>query len=277
VHKENGQARVIEHALPLAKCKKWPPDFSSLSPLGFDSVSVSRRGALARRVQGTDISGRPFLFVELQAERDRLVLRYSCPAGFDERIRRLNACLMLLYVLQAQPEIRPDPPALAALISPSLESASQVASSQYEQLFKKCADLLSERAELSSQNSRLLRASEEAASNCLALEQALSRLQSRIAALEAVPDAALRELLLEWLSTHRGTFDAPACSRSLGIPAARCEEGLEMLLKSGAIRKTGAHAYAARQGEKPRQFELVSGRMAGLLENFGTLLKKRGG
>lgn len=271
--KEAAKPRVAEFRIPLAKSRRWPPDFSVLSRLGFDYLSITRSGATARRVHGSDLSGRPFLFTELCFSRTGITLRYSCPDGFEEKTRHLHAALLLLYSLQVLPGLFPDPAGLPAITIPALEAASKSCSLPYEQLSAKYTMLQSENAGLSSQNARLLRSSEQSAGDCLALEQEAKRLRARIAALEAVPDATLRELLLDYLSSHRGSFDSAQFSRAAGIPPARCEEGLEMLLKSGAIRKTAAHSYQPLPGSpQQRQFWL---RPAGLLGQLPQFLGKK--
>ena len=227
---------------------KWPPDFSRLSGLGFDSVSASSQEVFLKKVQSTGLSGKPHLFVEMRLRKDAVALRYSCPKGVDPQIRRMHSTLMLLRVLRLLPGIRVEMQSLSEFLLPPFELAAQVASQPYEALHKKWSDLTIDAAELFSKNKRLMASAEELAGSALEMEAENAALHERISKLESVSDTALCERVLEWLKLHRGAFNVAQFSSASGIQPARAEEGLEMLLKDGMIRKING-GYSAAGGQ----------------------------
>lgn len=217
----------------------WPPDLSALSGLGFDSVSVSPGAAVIKKAQSTNMAGQPHLFCEITLAKNGVRLKYSVPAGADAELRRLQASVLFFRVASLVPGMEMGAQQLSSLLLPALEASSKLATVDYELLSRQRHDSRREASELSARNLRLAAANEESASAILELEQQASALQARIKKLETVSDAALREMALDWVSSHHGAFNASAFSQANGIPAARAEEGLEMLLQSGALRKIG--------------------------------------
>ncbi len=239
------------------KCRigaKWPPDTSKLFGLGFDSVSTNPREAAVKKVQGADLAGNPHLFVEIRVRKDEIHLAYSCPKGADPSIRRLQSTLLLLRVLRLIPGVSADMPSLSEFLLPSLESACNIANQPYGSLLKKHTDLQADFAEVSSKNRQRLRSVEGAACRALELEVQAAVLQERVRALEAVSDSALREMVLEWLRLHRGAFNVAQFSAAASLPSARCEEGLELLLKDGSIAEFSSGNFSQANQHVPRQF-----------------------
>lgn len=249
----NNTARTESLEIPIKTKGAWPPDLSALSGLGFDSVSVSGGQAIIRKVQSADMAGHPHLFCEIILSKNSAKATYSVPHEHDAALRQLQSAALLLRVLSLLSSSDANVSSLAAILLPALETSSQAASLDYGLLSKKYSDLRRENAELSAANLRLSSASEEAASTVLELERQLSALESRIKKLEAVSDESLREMVLDYLSQHRGNFNAAAFCASAGVLPARAEEGLEMLLRSGAIRRVGG-SFAVHSQESHGQF-----------------------
>lgn len=253
---KEGPARIVEHRLRVAFRGKFPPDVSGLSSLGFDSVSVSKGAVLVRKNQGVDFAGKPHLFFEIELGRSGAALRYSVAGSSDERLRRLHATTLFLRVLSLFPgDFQADAAELSSLALPPLEASAQVADNGYEMLAKRHADLKDDFSELSMKSRRLANVAEEGARSSIELERQIAALSGRIRSLEAVSDQALHEMVVEWLSSHRGSFDAASFSKANGISPQRAEEGLEMLVKSGAARKVEG-GYSAKKQEGRGVFEL---------------------
>lgn len=249
-------ARIAEHRLPVAFRGKFPPDASGLSSLGFDSVSVSKGAVIVRKGQGVDFAGKPLLFFEIELGKNCAVLRYSVGGGSDERLRRLHATTLFLRVLSLFPgALQADAAQLSSLALPPLEASAQVADSGYEMLAKRHSDLKADFSELSKKSRRLANAAEEGARSSIELERQIAALSERILKLEAVSDQVLREMVADWLSSHRGSFDAASFSKANNVPPQRAEEGLWMLVKSGAARKVEG-GYSVKKQEGRGVFEL---------------------
>lgn len=240
-------ARTESFEVKLKTQGSWQEGLSALCGLGFDSVSVSGTQALIKKVQGADMAGRPHLFCEIALSKNSAKVTYTAPKEHDAPLRRLQAASLLLRVLSLLPSASADASGLASALLPALESSSQAVSLDYSLLSKRYSDLRRENSELLAANARLSAASEEAASASLELERQLSALELRIKKLESVSDESLRELVLDWLSVHHGNFNAAAFAAASGVPPARAEEGLEMLLRAGAIKRLRASFIQQKQ------------------------------
>lgn len=242
------------HSIGCSYAGKWPPDFSHLSSLGFDKLEVNSSFAVVKKVQSHDFAGRPRLFVEIRLNKSEIQLSYSCLKGTDDGLRRLHATLFLLRVLRLLPKVRASAAELSEYLLPSLEISSDVATQPYESLQKKLRDLQADYEAVCSQKSRMVRLSEAEAKKSLKLESELEALQGRVRKLEAVSDAVLCESLLSWIRVHRGELGLAGFSEANKIQLARCEEGLEILLKDGAIVEISSGNFSQARKHTPRQF-----------------------
>lgn len=238
-----------ERAL-LATCElevSFPSGFgqnmSSLSNLGFDSLSFSKNRVRTKKVEGTDLSGQPSLFFEMEFCRNKAKITYSLPSGSSPSARKLHATTILLRSLSLVPNAKVEMASICRFVLPSLETALQVEDAPYELLQKKHNDCVLQLSSCLAKTSRIARATEESAHRCAELEAQNSALQTRISHLEAISDSALCELVLEWITTHQGTFSVARFSKQNNLPVSRCEEGLEILLCQGTIRRSGGARY----------------------------------
>jgi len=238
---------------------KWPPDASRLAGIGLDSVSFSKEGLRLLEVRSTSLSGAPHLFTEITFSKNSARLSYSLPPDSDHEACGMRATLLFMRVLRLLPGVSADAQELSKIVLPSLEAAGRIASEPYAVLRKEHRDMAALLDEEREKSRRLLKSSEDSAARCLGLEQRLAAAQEKLRKLEAIPDGALCELVLDWVATHQGTFDCAQFSRASGLPPARCEQGLEILLKKGALRRIGPHFSLGSSRLEPRQFELERG------------------
>ena len=259
-----GKMEIAEMQFAIRHPRGWKAAIAQFSRLGFDSISSSQEGVRLRKVQSCDMLGNPHLFVEILLHKDSAVLRYSCPPESDAGIRRVFACLMLMRVASLLPGAAFEAESLSSLLLPSLEQACAAMPIRCESLSKSRADMAEELAEALSQNRRLLRAAEEGAGVCAALEQKCSILSERVAQLEQVPSSVVDEMLLDWLSTHRGMLNTALFSKANRVPVARCEERLAYLVKKGAICRVAGGFSADGSAGAGREFLVRTGALYGL-------------
>lgn len=217
----------------------WPPDASALSSLGFDSVQTNAQAIHMRKNFSTDLAGRPHNFLEIKITKSHCLLHYSCPDGQDEQIAQNRALLTALRALSLLPASQTTLTSFCALILPTLEHSEKLASLPYDLLYKRFNDLQERFEELEGKSLALAKAAESASIRAIELEKKQLELQGRLQTLSSVPDESLRELLLDYLASHRGSFDSSKFCAIHAIPPARAQEGLDMLLKSGSIKKVG--------------------------------------
>ena len=265
----SNQMEIPEKTFPIRISGSWPPGISALSGLGFDSVSVSRAVVLIKKTQSAGMTGRPHLFCEISLGKTSCTLSYSVPKESYASLRRLQASLLLLRVLSLLPHAEISAQELAQLLIPPLESAAAIASFDYELLSKKHGDLRRHASELSSKNSRLSASSEESAALILEQSRTIAALGARIKKLETVSDSALAELVMEWVSSHRGSFNSTAFASANWVSASRAEEGLERLLQSGELRKIGGSFSPQAQGSRAQYVRQEKGLLARIGERAG--------
>jgi hypothetical protein len=233
---------TFQRTIQVSFSGKFPPDARALSGLGFDSVSSTRQSITIRKSQ-RGILSLPLAHLEIAIRHDSAQLKLSAPASCDPHIQELRAVATFLRVLSLFPTCRADTSELAQLILPSLDAAAAMADAPYEALSKKCRDAHDSLSVLLAKNRALLRSSEEGVLASLELERQSSALSARIKKLESISEDALLELVQEWVSSHHGKFNAALFAKSYSIPPARAEEGLELLLAYGAIRKVGGSLH----------------------------------
>jgi hypothetical protein len=242
--KQHGEQIVVQQ-IAAKYAGKWPPDLSAIAGLGFDFLSSSKTAVVARKVESTSITGKPHTFTEIEIRHDSIRLSHSLPKNSSKQLRALPAAILLFRTLALLPNLSADTQSLSKLVLPPLEASAQVADAPYGLLSKKCADAQSDLKELSVKNKHALRMAEEGVASLAEMEKRATAFQERVRFLEAVPETALREAVLDWVVSHRGSFNAAAFSKSAGIPVSRCEEGLDLLLKDGTISKINGNSLAA--------------------------------
>jgi hypothetical protein len=233
---------------------KWPPNLASLAGLGFDSISSGKGAAILKKSHGARLFGAPASFTQIELRKASISLLHRFQNNLQPEAALLQPSLLLLRALSLMPGTIVDIQSASTFLVPLLESAEAAASTPYQSLAKKYGDLQADFTEVSAKSRRALSESESHARRNLELEKTLSFLQERIKKLEAVSDSALRELLSDWLSSHKGSFSTASFCKQTGILPSRCEEGLEMLLAEGAIVEIRS-GYAVVKNNHSRTFQ----------------------
>lgn len=244
---------TMQRTIAVSFPGKFPPDVRALSGLGFDSVSVARQAVTIRKSQH-GAHPIPIAHLEIAIRPGSASFKASAPAGSDPALQELRAVSTFLRVLSLLPSCSADAAQVARLALPPLDSASAIADAPYEALSKKCKDANNSLSLLLAKNRALLRSSEEGVLATLELERRSAALSARIKKLESVSDESLLEMVQDWLSSHRGSFNAALFSRTHGVAPARAEEGLDRLVASGAVRKVG-RSFSATQSSVRGEFE----------------------
>jgi hypothetical protein len=277
--KSGGAPGIVEQKIAITNAGRAGKASPLLLGLGFEHVSSSKNRLLVRKIDGLDLRGRPHLFTEVEISGSELLLRYSVPDEEKAEQRRLDACILLLRILSILPGIKMDAAGASLTVLPALESSLLASEADYATLFAKLRRSQSLENELAARNRKLLRACEEEAARSIERERQIAALSRRLSKLEAVSDQVLLELLLEWLDAHKGAFSANAFSHQHNIPSSRAEEGMELLLKSGAVEKVGgamrhkrplpSHLFEINKSRIRRVVSKAAGAIGGLMAKEG--------
>ncbi len=262
---------TFQRTIPVGFPGKFPPDTRALSGLGFDSVSVSG-AAITIKKSRRGFHNLPISTLEICLRKKSAMLRITAPASSDPRLQELRASSDFLRVLSLFPSLKISSQELSLLLLPVLDTACSIANTPYESLSKKYHDTHSDLVSLLAKNKSLLRSSEEGVLSSLELERQADALLARIKKLEAISDDALLELVCDWLSAHRGKFNAALFSKAHNVPPARAEEALERLLSSGEIRQVGGSLHL-QPGHSHGTFER---KPKGALESLKSVLGRKG-
>ncbi len=258
--KPNSAPQVIEQSFAITQPPGLAAASSVLMGLGFDQASSSKNRLLAKKIESRSLLGAPYLFIELEIRGGTLFLRYSVPDEGATEQRRLKACILLLRVLSIFPGAKIDAAGASLALLPALESSILASDEDYASIFSKLRRAQTSQDEIAERNRKLLRVCEEEAALSIERERQINALSKRVAKLEAVSDKALEELILEWLDSHQGSFSPTTFSHQHQIPPSRAEEGLEMLLKSGAVRKVG-NGFQNQKSTPAQVFEVNASRI----------------
>jgi len=98
-------------------------------------------------------------------------------------------------------------------------------------------NLVEEHGKLKSQFNETEKINEKINKTMLEIEKRNQELGERVKMLETVSDETLEEMLIDWLKTNRGTLNVYEFSKINKVAPARIEEGLNILMKKGAIEK----------------------------------------
>ena len=245
----NAQPERIEHKLGVC-FKSFPPDTTPLMALGFDEAQISKSHIIVRKTHARDRLGRPALFFEMKITKNDASVSYGVPPGHNAAILGTRAASQFLRLLSILDGAAIDAKGASELFLPPLATAEALLTLDIEVLLKRNSDMSNDLAVLSKKNRRLSLSSEETCLLLMEKERQILSLQSRVDRLQAVPDAALADLLIDWLRNHHGEFDSSAFSRTNHVSSGRAEEGLASLVRAGVVSQIGGSLHVATAAQK---------------------------
>lgn len=223
------------------KCERQKPLkelIPQLGSLGFTKVSYSKEALIIEKVESENLSGKAYLFYSVELLPSEIIVRYALPSPERRLSRSLEmgqVCLNLFRIISPYYEIPASSvypfyyPLLAslseALEKEKLQAVSELSSIRlrYDSLEKKYKDLVRS----SEQNARIL----------VEAERRSEEMGERIKKLEGITDEVLQERIFEWIKTHAGEINVYEFARFNSIPVGRVEQGLDMLIRSGYIKR----------------------------------------
>lgn len=167
-----------------------------------------------------------------------IVLEYPIPSGQSRSQRSLEVLPVFLNVLalvETQYDIQSGPLFQSTLSL--LEDLSRHRGKDAAELASEVDEFRRKHAGLQKKYEDLVRASEENARILLECERRRDELHKRVDQLEGMSNEALKQALFDWIKVHGGSLEVQEFARAHGIATPRVEEGLQLLIQEGYIKR----------------------------------------
>ena len=206
--------------------------------LGFTKISYSKDKLSIEKVTGFDLKGKPEMDYNIVFGHDLIELSYNVPAKKNARGRLLEIIPVFLNVLQLAEEYYDiKPSAIYFEINTAVSEMLKLTSKDAVDLSTELSEVQSKHRSLNAKYADILRSSEENARILLECERKRDELSKRVELLEKMSDEALKEVLYDWIKLHDGRINIREFSKLHKIPIPRVEEGLNLLITEGYIKR----------------------------------------
>jgi len=210
----------------------------TLGELGFNRVDYNGNRLVVEKTQNEDLYGKKNLHYKIIFEKNGITFLYSVPDSSSKRGRLLEVFPVLLNAIRiAEEYYEIQPSTLFAPVSGLLREVGKVVD---KDVIDVSAELDGTKEKLSSLTKKyedLVRSSEENARILLECERKRDELQRRIGEIGSMSDETMKEELFRWLKIHNGNVDLAEFSKAHNVPVKRIEEGLNLLIREGYIKK----------------------------------------
>ncbi len=211
---------------------------SALGELGFTSINYTNERLVVERIQGEDLQGKPNLDYRITFLENTIEMVYDIPPNVSKRVRMLELLPVLMNVLtlsEGYYDVKPS--AIFSQLITLLSDISKVVGRDAVELSAELEELRSKTDSLNARYQDLVGSSEENARILLECERRRDELRELLEKMRAMSDERLREELYNWLKMHNGDIDIVEFGKAHTVPPGRVEEGLNMLIKEGYIKR----------------------------------------
>ena len=229
------EEKIIIQAKRKKQLKKLMP---LLSGMGFNKVDLSRDSITVEKAAGEGLQGKTTLDYRIIFGKDKIEMTYSLPEKAGKRDRALRMLILLmnsLVIVDEYYDLKAG--SLFKQINDTLSDLSKVVNRDAIDLSSELEGLKVKYDDQSKRYSELVTSSEENARILLECERRRDELDVRVRALEKLGDESLKEELYKWIRMHGGSIDLAEFCKSYSLPMRRGEEGLEMLIRDGYLKK----------------------------------------
>lgn len=206
--------------------------------LGFSKISYSKDKLSIEKITGLDLKGQPEMDYSITFGLDMIELSYNVPPKKNARGRLLEILPVFLNVLQlAEEYYEIKPSSIYFEINSTITELIKLTSKDAIDLSTELSETKAKQNSLEAKYADILRSSEENARILLECERKRDELSKRVERLEKMSDEALKEVLYDWIKLHDGRINIREFSKLHKIPIPRVEEGLNMLITEGYIKR----------------------------------------
>jgi hypothetical protein len=211
---------------------------SLLSGLGFTRISYSKNMLSVEKIRGADLRGKPYLEYKVEFNPKSVDFKYSFSAKRSKIARLLDLMPTFLNILQvAEDYYEVKPTGIFTHINALLSETSKIIGRDALEFSTQLSELQAKYTSMSAKYDDLVRSGEANTRLLLECERKRDELQKKLAQLSGMGDDLLKESLYGWIKLHNGTIDTREFAKANSVAVTRTEEGLNMLIREGYIRR----------------------------------------
>jgi len=209
-----------------------------LGGLGFTKISYANNTLTVEKMKGQDIKGKPYLDYRVEFKGASIELSYTIPPNRSRVARLLELLPTFLNIIQVGEDYYVvKPSSIYAQINLALGEASKIIDRDAVEFSTQLTDLQARYTDLNAKYDDLVRSSEANTRILLECEQKKDELDKKLARMSGMSDDLLRESLYGWIRLHNGFIDVKEFAKANSIAITRAEEGLNLLIQEGYIRR----------------------------------------
>ncbi|MEM3422739.1 MAG: hypothetical protein QXF35_01035 [Candidatus Bilamarchaeaceae archaeon] len=218
--------------------KSIRPLASLMGNLGFTKISYLNETLVVEKVFGYDLKGKPELDYRITLAPSEILLEYEIIKGKNKRARLLSVLPVFLNVLQIVEDYYDiKPSTIYYEINEALAEALKLVGKDMIELSIELSEMKSKYRVLKAKYDDLLQSSEANARVLIECENKRDELRRKVERLMAYDDETLKEMLYEWIKLHGGKLNVMEFSKINRVPVPRVEEGINMLITEGYIKR----------------------------------------
>ncbi len=225
-------------AIKAAQKKNIRPLANLMGELGFTKISYLNETLAIERVFGYDLKEKPELDYRITFAPAEILLEYEAVKGKNKKARLLSVLQVFLNVLQISEDYYDiKPSAVYYEINEVLGELIKLVGKDAIDLSTELSELKSRYRAMRAKYEDLLKSSEANARVLLECENKRDELLRKVEKLMKYDDEALKEMIYEWIKLHNGKLNVLEFSKINRIPVPRVEEGVNMLITEGYIKR----------------------------------------
>lgn len=209
-----------------------------LGDLGFTKITYNRNSLSVEKIKGRDLHGKPYLEYRIDFKPKAVDFTYSFSPQRSKTARLLDLLPTFLNILQVAEDyydIRPTE--IFSHINAVLAELSKIIDRDSVEFSTQLTDLQAKHNDLLARYEDIVRSSEANTRILLECERKRDELARQLEHLSGMSDDLLKESLYNWIKIHGGTIDVREFSKANSVAITRAEEGLNLLISEGYIRR----------------------------------------
>lgn len=209
-----------------------------MSGLGFTKIAYTKGGLTIEKSKGSDLRGIPYLEYRVEFGPDSINFIYSASAKKNKMARLMNLMPTFLNLLQvAEDYYDIQPTQIFSHINSVFSEVGKILDRDAVEFSTQLSELQEKYESLEKKYDDLVRSSEANTRILLECERKRDEQTKKLAQLSGMSDDLLKESLYEWVKVHGGSIDIREFSKANSVAISRAEEGLDLLIREGYIRR----------------------------------------